>query len=158
MTAVDDFLKTIIRSGLLDREQLQAALRDVPREQRDNPQALADHLTQAGKLTRFQARKLLQGTALGLLLGPFQILGPIGKGGMGTVYLARDSRSQQLLALKILPPKKAREEERLLARFRREMEMCQRVSHPNGIDERTASLEGELELAKGLIPSDSKPP
>ena len=52
MTAVDDFLKTIIRSGLLDREQLQAALRDVPREQRDNPQALADHLTQAGSCPR----------------------------------------------------------------------------------------------------------
>src|ERR1700676_4654164 len=113
MTAVDDFLKTVIRSGLLDREQLQAALRDVPREQRDNPQALADHLIQAGKLTRFQARKLLHGRAQGLLVGPFQILSPIGKGGMGMVYLARDSRSQQPLALKILPPKKARAEERL---------------------------------------------
>jgi len=31
----------------------------------------------------------------------------------------------------VLPPKRAREEERLLARFRREMEMCQRVSHPH---------------------------
>src|SRR4051812_49245151 len=131
MTAVDEFLKTVIRSGLLDREQLQAALRGVPREQRDNSQALADHLVQAGKLTRFQARKLLQGTALGLVLGPFQVLAPIGKGGMGTVYLARDRRSEQLVALKVLPPRKAREEERLLARFRREMEMCQRVAHPH---------------------------
>src|SRR5205807_1968167 len=64
-------------------------------------------------------------------LGPFQILAPIGRGGMGTVYLARDSRSGQLLALKVLPPKKAREEERLLSRFRREMEMCQKVAHPH---------------------------
>src|SRR5262249_38958302 len=46
-------------------------------------------------------------------------------------YLARDNRSQLLLALKILPPNKAREEERLLARFRREMDMCQRVAHPH---------------------------
>jgi serine/threonine protein kinase len=45
--------------------------------------------------------------------------------------LARDSRSQNLLALKVLPPKRAREEERVLARFRREMEMCQRVAHPH---------------------------
>ena len=41
------------------------------------------------------------------------------------------TRSQQLVALKVLPPKRAREEERLLARFRREMEMCQRVAHPH---------------------------
>jgi serine/threonine protein kinase len=50
---------------------------------------------------------------------------------MGTVYLARDSRSPKLLALKVLPPKRARREERLLARFRREMEMSKKVSHPN---------------------------
>ena len=41
------------------------------------------------------------------------------------------TRSQLLVALKVLPPKRAREEERLLARFRREMDMCQRVSHPH---------------------------
>jgi serine/threonine protein kinase len=131
MPAVEGFLKTVLRSGLLDREQLQAALRTVPHDRRDDPEALADHLIRTGKLSRFQANKLLQGTALGLMLGPFQILAPIGKGGMSTVYLARDSRSQQLVALKILPPKRARAEERLLARFRREMELCQRVSHPH---------------------------
>jgi serine/threonine protein kinase len=131
MPAVDDFLKTILRSGLLDREHLQAALRTVPQGQRGDPQALAEHLVRNGKLSRFQARKLLEGTALGLKLGPFQVLAPVGKGGMGTVYLARDSRSDQLLALKVLPPKRAREEERILARFRREMEMCYRVAHPN---------------------------
>jgi serine/threonine protein kinase len=131
MPAVDDFLKTVLRSGLLDRAQLQQSLRTVPRAQRDDPQALANHLVKAGKLSRFQAGKLLKGTALGLVLGPFQVLAPLGKGGMGTVYLARDNRSGQLLALKVLPPRKAREEERLLARFRREMEMCQRVAHPH---------------------------
>ena len=120
-----------MRSGLLNRAELQESLRSVPRERRDDPQALADHLVAHGKLTRFQARKLLEGTPLGLVLGPYQILAPIGKGGMGTVYLARDSRSQMLLALKVLPPKRAREEERILARFRREMEMSQRVAHPH---------------------------
>src|SRR5262249_53251574 len=53
------------------------------------------------------------------------------RGGMGTVYLARDSRTHMLLALKILPPKKAREGERMIARFQREMELCQRVAHPH---------------------------
>src|SRR5262249_50468940 len=128
----EDFLKTILRSGLLDRDLLQASLRGVPADERDDPEAVANHLIKLGKLSRFQAGKLLQGTAMGLVLGPFQVLAPIGKGGSGTVYLARDSRGQnQLVALKVLPPKKAREEQRLLARFRREMELCQRVSHPH---------------------------
>jgi serine/threonine protein kinase len=50
---------------------------------------------------------------------------------MGAVFLARDIRQKKLVALKILPPKKARREERLLARFRREMDLCSRVSHAN---------------------------
>jgi serine/threonine protein kinase len=128
---VDTFVRTALRSGVLDREQLREALRQLQPEQRQDADALAEHLIHTGKLSRFQAVKIMQGTALGLVLGPFHVLAPIGRGGMGTVYLARDSRSQQLVALKVLPPKRAREEERLLARFRREMEMSQRVSHPH---------------------------
>jgi serine/threonine protein kinase len=127
----DAFLRSVLRSGLLDRTTLQRELRAVPLERRGDPEALADQLVEVGKLTRFQAQKLLKGASLGLVLGPFQILAPIAKGGMGTVYLARDTRSGQLIALKVLPPRRAREEERLLARFRREMEMSQRVAHPH---------------------------
>jgi serine/threonine protein kinase len=131
MQAVDDFLKTVLRSGLLNRDQLEAALRTVPAELRDDPEAVAKRLVSGGQLSSFQARKLLQGTARGLLLGAYQVLAPIGRGGMSTVYLARDNRDQQLLALKVLPPGKAQSEERLLARFRREMELCQLVAHPH---------------------------
>jgi eukaryotic-like serine/threonine-protein kinase len=129
--SVDAFLKTILRSGILDRDSLQAILRKAPGEQRRNAEAIAEHLIKHGHLTRFQAGKLLRGMSVGLVLGPYQVLAPLGRGGMGTVYLARDGRSHLLVALKVLPPKKAREEERLLARFRREMDMCQRVSHPH---------------------------
>src|SRR5262249_25450087 len=41
------------------------------------------------------------------------------------------SRDKALVALKVLPPKKAREEDRVLARFLREMDLAQRVSHPH---------------------------
>src|SRR5438270_6890072 len=129
--SVEGFLRTVLRSGVLDRAHLQEALRNVPLQQREHADAVADHLVLSGKLSRFQARKLLKGMAVGLVLGPFHVLAPIGKGGMGTVYLARDSRSQLLVALKVLPPKRAREEDRLLARFRREMDMCRRVAHPH---------------------------
>ena len=101
---VEGFLKTVLRSRLLDRDQLQETLRDVPKEQREDPSALAEHLVRKGKLSRFQAGKILRSLGKGLLLGHFQVLAPIGRGGMGTVYLARDERSGELVALKLLPP------------------------------------------------------
>jgi eukaryotic-like serine/threonine-protein kinase len=124
------FLKTILRSGLLDQTALSQAMRQTVPEQRTGAVAVADFLVKTGKLTRFQAKKLLRGATHGLVLGPYQILAPIGKGGQSIVYLARDQRSEELLALKVLPPSIARSEERMLARFRREMEMSRRVAHP----------------------------
>jgi eukaryotic-like serine/threonine-protein kinase len=130
-TAVDTFLKTVLKSGVLDNRQLEDGFSAVPKEQRSNATAVAEHLIKTGKLSRFQATKLLRGTGKGLVLGPFQILAPVGAGGMARVYLARDSRDQKLLALKVLPPKKDPRHQRLLARFRREMDMCRRVDHPH---------------------------
>jgi serine/threonine protein kinase len=156
MPAVDDFFKTVLRSGLLTREQLREAVRAAPQEWRRDSEAVARWLVKNGKLSRFQANKLLEGTALGLVLGPYQVLAPIGKGGMGTVYLARDTRSDQLVALKILPPKKAREEARLLARFRREMEMCQRVAHPHlAWTHEVGVYQGVYYIAMEYIPGKS---
>jgi serine/threonine protein kinase len=48
---------------------------------------------------------------------------------MSTVYLARDERSGELVALKVLTPSRWRNQERLLARFQREMELSRRVAH-----------------------------
>jgi serine/threonine protein kinase len=130
-SAVDVFLRATVRSGLLDTQQLQQALNGTPSAIRGDAQELANHLVKVGHLSRFQAHKLLQGVSLGLVLGPYHVLAQIGRGGMGAVYLARDTRNQGLVAVKVLPPKRAKAQERMLARFRREMEICQRVSHPN---------------------------
>ena len=84
------------------------------------------------------------------------MLAPIGKGGMSTVYLARDGRSNQLVALKVLPPKRAREEERLLARFRREMEMSRRVAHPHlAWTYEVGVVQGVYYIAMEYIPGKS---
>lgn len=131
MSAVDDFLRNVLRSGLLKRDELQNALRTLPTERREDVRAIGEHLVTANILTPFQLHKIAQGITVGLVLGPYHLLVPLGRGGMGTVYLARDSRSQEHVALKILPPKLARTKERLLARFQREMEISQKVKHPH---------------------------
>jgi serine/threonine protein kinase len=131
LSAVDDFLRNVLKSGLLKRDELQNTLRTLPLDKREDVTAISDHLVAAHKLTRFQLHKILQGITVGLVLGPYHLLVPLGRGGMGTVYLARDSRSQEYVALKILPPKLARTKERLLARFQREMEVSQKVKHPH---------------------------
>lgn len=131
MSAVDDFLRKVLKSRLLTRDDLQTTLRSLAKDRREEVNAIADHLIQHGKLTRFQTYKLLQGITVGLVLSSYHLLVPIGRGGMGTVYLARDSRSNQHVALKILSPKVAKREERLLARFEREKDLAQRVQHPH---------------------------
>ena len=154
--SADDFLRTILRSGLLGRDQLEAAVRALPREARDDPDAVAAFLIKAGHLSRFQASKLLQGTSSGLVLGSYQILAPLGKGGMGKVFLARDHRNGELLALKVLPPRRAREQERLRARFQREMELSQRVAHPHlALTYEAGVCQGIYYLAMEFIPGKS---
>jgi serine/threonine protein kinase len=154
---VDEFLKTIRRSGVLDLEQLKAAVAHAPTDWREwGAAVLAEYLIKTGKLSRFQSRKLLQGTHRGLVLGPYQILSPLGKGAMGTVYMARDGRSGQLVALKILSSRRAREEERARTRFQREMELSKRLMHPHvAVTYEAGTLQDVHFIAMEFIPGKS---
>jgi serine/threonine protein kinase len=67
---------------------------------------------------------------IGRAIGPYRIIELLGAGGMGEVYLAQDSRLDRLVALKILPPYFASDEERL-RRFQREARAASALNHPN---------------------------
>src|SRR5262245_47413082 len=99
-------------------------------------------------------------------LGPYEIVGPLGAGGMGEVYRARDARLGREVAVKILPEPFAQDPERR-ARFEREARTVAALSHPNILaihDYGTQGvityavmelLEGETlrgRLAKGPLP------
>jgi eukaryotic-like serine/threonine-protein kinase len=66
----------------------------------------------------------------GTILGPYQILAPLGAGGMGEVYRARDTRLQRDVAIKVLPESFARDAERL-RRFEQEARAVAALNHPN---------------------------
>ena len=68
--------------------------------------------------------------ARGVRLGPYEILGPIGSGGMGEVYRARDIRLGREVAIKVLPPDTGDIPDRL-ARFEREAQAVAALNHPN---------------------------
>src|SRR3954453_18584317 len=102
----------------------------------------------------------------GSKLGPYEIVAPIGAGGMGEVYRAHDSRLGRDVALKVLPDNFSSDAERL-ARFEQEARAIATLNHPNivavyDIGEQgvtryivTELLEGEtlrMKLASGALP------
>src|SRR5687767_6222722 len=89
----------------------------------------------------------------GSRLGPYEVLSPLGAGGMGEVYRARDSRLNRDVALKILPEAFASDPERL-ARFEREAQVLAALNHPHiaaiyGIEEKDGVRALVLELVEG---------
>src|SRR5438128_3141555 len=108
----------------------------------------------------------------GTKLGPYDIVAPLGAGGMGEVYRARDTRLNRDVAIKILPEAFAADPERL-ARFTREAQTLAALNHPNiahihGLEESNGVralvmefVEGEdlaLRIARGPIPLDDALP
>src|SRR5512137_199105 len=67
--------------------------------------------------------------SVGDQLGPYEILAPIGKGGMGEVYRARDPRLNRYVAIKVLPQAFATDAAR--ERFQREARASSALNHPN---------------------------
>src|SRR5215467_12870437 len=66
----------------------------------------------------------------GTRLGPYEIVGAIGAGGMGEVYRARDTRLERTVAVKVLPAHLSRTEE-TRQRFEREARTISQLSHPH---------------------------
>jgi serine/threonine protein kinase/Tol biopolymer transport system component len=91
--------------------------------------------------------------AAGARLGPYEIVAPLGAGGMGEVYRARDTRLNREVAVKILPEAFAADKDRL-ARFRREAQVLAALNHPQiaaiyGLEESSGVEALVLELVPG---------
>src|SRR5215813_9433126 len=96
--------------------------------------------------------------SVGDRLGPYEILAPIGAGGMGEVYRARDTRLVRDVAIKVLPVALANDPERL-ARFEREARLLASLEHPNiggiyGLEESNGTRALVLALIDGPTLAD----
>ncbi len=80
------------------------------------------------------------GLLAGTRLGPYEIVSPIGAGGMGEVYRARDERLKRDVAVKVLPDSVASDPDRL-RRFTLEAEALARLSHPNVLTVHDAGVD-----------------
>ena len=89
----------------------------------------------------------------GSRIGPYEIVGALGAGGMGEVYRARDAKLDRQVAIKILPPAVADDPERR-ARFEREARALASLNHPHiaqiyGVEDAAGAMAIVMELVEG---------
>jgi serine/threonine protein kinase len=122
----------LLRSKLLSVEQGKAMFARWQEEARDaatNLAKFAAWMVSNKYVTEYQAALLARGHAEGFFLGEYKVLDRLGKGRMAGVYKGQ-YRLGQVVAIKVLPPSKARDP-LLLARFQREAKLAMRLRHPH---------------------------
>jgi eukaryotic-like serine/threonine-protein kinase len=85
------------------------------------------------------------GLSAGTRLGPYEIVAPLGAGGMGEVYRARDTRLERSVAIKVLPSALAKDADRL-QRFEQEARVLSALNHPNLLSIYDVGNEGGLQF------------
>lgn len=149
---VTDFLSLLQKSGLLTAAQWETAqnvARQLNKERANNPAAatvenLATELTTLGLLTPWQADQLLKGQS-GFVLGKYRLLTPVGKGGMGHVFKARDSETGAIVAIKVMS-RKLTGNQTLVSRFRREIRASSQLNSPNIVRTLDAGRVGKVDF------------
>jgi len=128
------FWQATLHSGLMDVEGLTVCWNAIPPAKREAPEhidrRLARQAVQSKGLTLWQAQQLLAGRTSGFKVDRYVLLDMIGQGGMGRVYLARDTRLNRRVALKILSPERINNP-RAIARFQREARVGAQLQHEN---------------------------
>ncbi len=128
------FWQAALQSGLMNAEGLTACWGAVAPAEDDAPdrvdRRLARQAVHSKLLTPWQAQNLLLGRTSGYKVDRYLLLEMIGQGGMGRVYLARDTRLSRRVALKILSPERM-SNPRAIAQFEREARVGAQLQHEN---------------------------
>jgi len=124
-----------VRAGFLSETDLEEVLLEQERRGAGGGEArLGELMVELGYVSPRQLERLLNAQIVAhtnvTRIGPYHLIAKIGEGGMGTVYQARDMRTDDLVAIKVLPRSKARDPE-FLARFEQEGQAVFKLDHPN---------------------------
>lgn len=128
----ENFVDLLGRSGLVDKEQIAAAVGEFQASGGDTSdgQALAHFLVDRQTITGWQAEKLLEGRHKGFFLRKYKLLDHLGTGGMSMVYLAEHVDMHRRVAIKVLPQSRT-SDPAYLSRFYNEARAAGSLSHPN---------------------------
>ncbi|HEV3006361.1 MAG TPA: serine/threonine-protein kinase [Pirellulales bacterium] len=128
-----DFLELVEQSGLVDKAHLSHTLSALEAEQTTattDTRLVCSRLTEAGLLTDWQSRQLLEGRNRGFFVGKYKLLDHLGSGGMGSVFLAEHVLMRRRVAIKVLPTGRVHDTS-YLGRFHREARAAAALDHPN---------------------------
>ena len=127
------FLDRLERSGLVTKDKTPKVRDDLQERgvDLDDPSAVARALIQSETLTQWQAEKLLEGKTKGFFLGSYRLLKPLGRGGMGAVFLAEHQMMRRQCAIKVLPQSSIKEGSSVLDRFYVEAQAVASLDHRN---------------------------
>jgi eukaryotic-like serine/threonine-protein kinase len=126
-----EFVKLALGAGLIELEELKKIVVSLLSESNGiTRDRLAHGLVGAGLLTDWQVKKLFAGRGRGFFLGSYKLLRPLGKGGMGVVYLGEHRVMKRPMALKVLHSESASDAQRI-ARFQDEARAAAQLDHPN---------------------------
>ena len=143
-----------LRSRLITASQLYEcweALTPAERAGENVDRLFARQAITAGYLTPWQAQQIQRGRISHLVIDKYRLIGDIGQGGMGQVYLAMDTRLNRQVALKLLPPGRLTDAT-AVSRFRREARLGAQLQHENLVriyDE--GEFEGQCYLVMEFI-------
>ncbi len=139
-----DLVPLIVQSKLIDATTLDQYLKThADTLSLDDPIQIAEALVRDGLLTQYQATQLLQGKWKGFFIGRYKVLRMLGAGGMGKVFLCEHSGMRRQVAIKVLPPKMARDPSTVEG-FYREAQALASLAHRNIVHAFDAANDGEL--------------
>jgi eukaryotic-like serine/threonine-protein kinase len=128
-----DLLSVVRSSGVLGERQLaEIKAKVLHGDYPIDSVALAGRLVKEKILTEYQTKRFLSNKPHGLVVGRYVIVDRLGSGSMGRVYKAHHVMMERYVALKIIAPEIVTNE-RVVARFQREMRLVGRLDHPNVI-------------------------
>ena len=155
---VMEFFSLLKQSGLLTTAQwetAQNAAKNLNKNRKADPpgtgdpgtgvvESVATELVTLGLLTQWQAGQLLKGQT-GFVLEKYRLLGPVGKGGMGHVFQARDDSTGAIVAIKVMS-RKLTGNQTQVSRFRREIRASSLLNSPHIVRTIDAGRVGKVDF------------